>query len=64
MKRFTDSASSRSCSAVEPIRSAKKIVTTLRVSGRSALGDGPLPGIYVPAMILVALTWLVARRRV
>ena len=32
MKRRADSASRRSCSAVEPIRSAKTIVTTLRAS--------------------------------
>src|SRR5881397_1126578 len=35
MKRRTDSASSRSCSAVEPTRSAKTIVTTLRAAASS-----------------------------
>src|SRR5262245_33550401 len=37
MTRLTDSGSSRSCSAVEPIRSAKTIVTTLRATVSPAL---------------------------
>src|SRR5262245_36348848 len=40
MKRRADSASSRSCSAVEPARSAKMTVTTLRVPSASAAGPG------------------------
>src|SRR5215510_12298237 len=35
MTRLTDSGSSRSCSDVEPIRSAKTMVTTLRASALS-----------------------------
>src|SRR5262245_49639983 len=38
MNARTDSGSRRSCSAVEPARSAKRIVTTLRASDRGAAG--------------------------
>ena len=39
MKRRADSGSRRSCSAVDPTRSANTIVTVLRVS---AIGVGPM----------------------
>src|SRR5437870_5395621 len=53
MKRRTDSASSRSWSAVEPARSAKTIVTTLRSLAASA-GRAATAGLAVGGAVAVS----------